>query len=83
MRRSWEFVKNAKRGDLICHINIITKHAKKFLARIKNSILNGIHYAADGTVYVTDRHHARIRNTQFQGADALHAKTGAPISGRI
>lgn len=64
--------------------DIITKHAKKFVGNDKKTpILNGIHYAADGTVYATDRHQVlRIRNAHnFKEPITLHAKTGTPISG--
>jgi len=60
-------------------------HAKKFVGADKNpSVLNGIHYAADGSIYATNRHYAiRIKNAhQFTTPATLHPKTGAPIDGK-
>lgn len=63
---------------------IISKHAKKFASNDKKiPILHGIHYAADGTVYATNRHYAlRIKNAHKFAPVTLHAKTGVPIDGQ-
>jgi len=46
-------------------------------------MLEGIHYAADGSVFVTNAHFAlRVKNAHsFKEAVTLHAKTGQPIDG--
>jgi hypothetical protein len=64
---------------------LIEKFGKKFAALDKGAtpILQGIHYAADGTVFITDRHIGlRIRDAHnFKEPMTLHAKTGQPIVG--
>lgn len=64
---------------------IISKYGKKFTALHKGAtpILQGVHYAIDGSVLVTDRHQAlRIKNAHsFKESMTLHAKTGQPIEG--
>jgi len=61
---------------------LIEKYGKKFAADKNGTpVLQGIHYAADGSVLVTDRHRGlRIREAHsFKEPMTLHAKTGLPI----
>lgn len=64
---------------------IIAKYGKKFASAKSGdrSALEGIHYACDSTVFVTNSHYAlRIKNVHsFKEPVTLHAKTGQPIDG--
>lgn len=63
---------------------LIEKFGKKFAADKNGTpILQGIHYAADGAVFVTDRGIGlRICEAHsFKVPMTLHAKTGLPIDG--
>lgn len=64
---------------------LLSKYAKKYSAKAGGGrpMLAGVHYAADGTAYVTDGHHAiRIRNVhQFEKPWTVDARSGAPITG--
>ncbi|MFX3633736.1 MAG: hypothetical protein ACE3L7_25625 [Candidatus Pristimantibacillus sp.] len=63
---------------------IIAKYGKKFVSTSETTpVLMGVHYAAGGTVYATNRHYGiRIRNAHnFEQALTLDAKTGALIEG--
>lgn len=65
--------------------NLIAKYGKKFAADAKSGrpILEGIYYAVDGTVFVTNSEYAlRIKGAHsFTQPLTLHAKTGLPIDG--
>jgi DNA polymerase III sliding clamp (beta) subunit (PCNA family) len=66
-------------------LELISKHAKKFAAK-KDSyrpILEGVHYAQGGSVFITDAYCAlRIRNAHsFPESTTSHAVTGASIDG--
>lgn len=63
---------------------IIAKYGKKFAStNDATPVLTGVHYAADGSVFITDRHYAlRIRNAHtLETPITLHPKTGMPIEG--
>ncbi|QMV44451.1 beta clamp domain-containing protein [Cohnella cholangitidis] len=64
---------------------IIAKYAKLFATKEGGGtpILEGIHYGADGTAVVTDRHRLlRIRGAHsFPQPVTMHAKRGTPIEG--
>ena len=64
---------------------ILSKYSKLLVAdsKTKTPILEGIHYAYDGSAVVTNRHiMLRLRGAHsFQQAITLHHKTGAPIEG--
>ena len=63
---------------------IIGKFGKLFASdRARDGVLQGIHYAADGSAVVTNRHYLlRIQNAHsFKELITLHAKMGQPIEG--
>lgn len=63
---------------------LIAKYGKKFTSTdVKQPVFQGVHYATDGSVFVTDRFYAlRIRNAHtFETPLTLHTKTGMPIEG--
>jgi len=63
---------------------LIAKYAKKFAyTGSTRPLLEGIHYGAEGTVFVSDGHYAlRIKNAHsYERPMTIHAKTGAPIEG--
>lgn len=63
---------------------LLAKYAKKFAAQNEMApVLQGIHYAADGSAIITDRHHMlRIAGAHsFKSAFTVHAKTGTPLEG--
>lgn len=64
---------------------ILSKYSKLFAVdpKTKTPILEGVHYAADGSAVVTNRHiMLRLKGAHsFQQAITLHHKTGAPIEG--
>lgn len=63
---------------------LIAKYGKKFASLDKSeSVLKGVHYAAGGIVFVTNRHYGlRIRNAhQFEQSLTLDAKSATPIEG--
>lgn len=65
-------------------LELITKHAKNFTTKSEATpVLQGVHYAADGSVVCTDRHVLlRIGGAHnFTEAFTSHAKTGAVIDG--
>jgi DNA polymerase III sliding clamp (beta) subunit (PCNA family) len=66
-------------------LEIITKHGRKFSAKngSSTSVLEGAHYAADGSVIVCDRHKLlRIQDAHnFTEPFTSHCVTGAPIDG--
>jgi hypothetical protein len=61
---------------------LIEKYAKKF-ADTQDRITQGVHYAADGSVVMTNRQYLLcIRNAHDLGSPVtLHAKTGLPLQG--
>lgn len=66
-------------------LELITKHGKKFAAKQGGStpVLEGVHYAADGSVVVSD-HHKLLRiggAHNFAEPFTSHAVTGAPVDG--
>ena len=66
-------------------LELITKHAKKYTSKSEATpVLQGIHYAADGSVIATDRHTLiRIQGAHnFPDTFTSHAKTGATIDGK-
>lgn len=67
-------------------LELITKHGRKFAAKQNGAtpIVEGVHYAADGSVIVTDRHKLlRIGGAHsFTEPFTSHAVTGAPIDGQ-
>lgn len=65
-------------------LELITKHAKNFTTKSEaHPVLQGVHYAADGSVVCTDWHVLlRIGGAHnFTEAFTSHAKTGAVIDG--
>jgi hypothetical protein len=66
-------------------LQLIQKYAKKFAInpKAKQPIFEGVHYAANGTAYVTNRQYMlRIRNSHaFDKPTTIHAVTGVPIEG--
>jgi DNA polymerase III sliding clamp (beta) subunit (PCNA family) len=64
---------------------LITKHAKKFAAKSGSAtpVLEGIHYAADGSAVICDRHRLLRIKDAHNYAEPLtsHAKTGETIDG--
>ncbi|RCX22906.1 DNA polymerase III beta subunit-like protein [Fontibacillus phaseoli] len=65
-------------------LELITKHAKNFTTKSEATpVLQGVHYAADGSVVCTDRVTLlRIGGAHnFTEAFTSHAKTGAVIDG--
>lgn len=65
-------------------LELITKHAKNFTTKSEATpVLQGVHYAADGSVVCTDRHVLlRIGGAHnFTEEFTSHAKTGAVIDG--
>ncbi|WP_337102372.1 hypothetical protein [Paenibacillus sp. YIM B09110] len=68
-------------------LELITKHGRKFAAKQNGStpVLEGVHYAADGSLIVTDRHKLlRIGGAHsFAEPFTSHAVTGAPIDGQF
>ncbi|NHN31167.1 hypothetical protein [Paenibacillus agricola] len=66
-------------------LELITKHGRKFAAKPNGStpVLEGVHYAADGSVVVTDRHKMlRIGGAHsFTEPFTSHAVTGSPVDG--
>jgi DNA polymerase III sliding clamp (beta) subunit (PCNA family) len=66
-------------------LELITKHGRKFAVKSGGGtpILEGAHYAADGSITVCDRHKLlRIRDAHtFTEPFTSHIVTGAPIDG--
>ncbi|MGF7045734.1 DNA polymerase III sliding clamp (beta) subunit (PCNA family) [Paenibacillus sp. DS2015] len=66
-------------------LEVITKHGRKFSAKNGGGspILEGIHYAADGSIVATDRHRMlRIKDAHnYTTPFTSHAVTGVPIDG--
>lgn len=66
-------------------LELITKHGRKFAAKSNGStpVIEGAHYAADGSIVTTDRHKMlRIGGAHsFTEPFTSHAVTGAPIEG--
>lgn len=64
---------------------ILAKFGQKFATgkEEKNGVLQGIHYASDGSAVVTNRHYLlRIHDAhKFEQPVTLHAKTGQPLEG--
>lgn len=63
---------------------ILSKFGAKFATMSGTTpILQGVHYAADGSAVVTNRHYMlRIRDVhKFDQPLTLHAKTGQPLDG--
>lgn len=66
---------------------IIAKFAKKFAYKApktdKNNILEGVNYATDGSVFITNRHYGlRIKNAhKLESPVTIHATKGVPIEG--
>lgn len=66
-------------------LELITKHGKKFASKSQRTpILEGVHYAADGSVVVTDRHKLlRIGGAHnFTEPFTSHDVTGVPVDGQ-
>ncbi|TCM89642.1 DNA polymerase III beta subunit-like protein [Paenibacillus sp. BK033] len=67
-------------------LELITKHSRKFATKMNGAspVLEGVHYSADGSVVVTDRHKLlRIGGAHsFTQPFTSHAVTGAPIDGQ-
>lgn len=64
--------------------NILAKYGKKFATKSEaRPILQGIHYGADGSAFVTNGNYAlRIKNVHnFEKPVTLHASTGMLIDG--
>jgi DNA polymerase III sliding clamp (beta) subunit (PCNA family) len=64
--------------------DVLAKYGKKFAGTDSaRPILEGIHYATDGTAFVTNAHYGlQIRNAHnFNTPMTLNAKTGSPIEG--
>lgn len=64
---------------------ILSKFGKQFAASGEIAgVLQGIHYAADGSAVVTNRHYLlRIQSAHsFSQPITLHAKTGQPLEGK-
>ena len=61
---------------------LINKDAKKFIAKNSHPVLEGIHYAADGSVFVTNKFYGlRIRNAHnFDEEVTISAIDGAKIN---
>lgn len=64
-------------------LSLITKHGKKFVTKTK-AVTDGIHYSADGSAIMTDRHRLlRIRDIHTNTEPSTRClKTGAPIDGQ-
>lgn len=65
---------------------LLAKYAKKFTAQNELApVFQGIHYAADGSANVTNRHYAlRIEGAHsFKTAITIDAKTGTPLIGEF
>jgi DNA polymerase III sliding clamp (beta) subunit (PCNA family) len=65
-------------------LEIITKHGRKFTSKSASTpILEGVHYAADGSIVTTDRHKLlRIGGAHnFAEPFTSHVVTGSPIDG--
>lgn len=63
---------------------LIAKYGKKFAAATATEgVLQGVHYASDGSAFVTNRHYAlRVRGAHnYPQALTLHAKDGSPLDG--
>lgn len=63
-------------------LNLVLKHGKKFaLRRQSRPVLRGIHYASDGTVYVTNSYCAlRVKNAHgYSESQTIDAWTGGTI----
>lgn len=62
----------------------LEKHLKKFVSKSKDTpVLQGVHYAKDGSIIATDKYRAiRVHNAHsMPSATTLHIKTGLPIQG--
>lgn len=61
---------------------LITKHGKKFVTKTK-SVTDGVHYAADGSAIMTDRHRLlRIKDIHANTEPSTRClTTGAPVDG--
>lgn len=60
---------------------LINKHAKKFIAKNSHPVLEGIHYAADGSVFVANKFYAlRIRNAHNFEEVTISAIDGTKIN---
>ncbi|MFU1797483.1 hypothetical protein ACM1RC_26695 [Paenibacillus azoreducens] len=62
---------------------IVNKHAKKFAAKDTNGPLDGVHYATDGSIVVTNRYIALIVSDAHSSQDSFtsHVVTGMQIDG--